>query len=136
MCRSPYLEFVLRRRLPDIEISSAGFSGAGRPVPKHGRIVAAEHGIDLTTHQSRSLNQSMLRHANLVLVMDERQARYFVDTLRFSGDRVIIVGDLDPIAGESRAIRDPLGRSADAFESTFARLDRCAESLVSLLPPR
>ena len=136
MCRSPYLEAALRQRLQDIEIASAGFVGSGRPMPQQGRAVAATHGHNLSEHRSQTLDRSVLRNTDLVIVMDERQAQHLLYLFRLAPDRVIVAGDLDPLPGESRAIRDPIGQSAEVFESTFARLDRCAESLASMLALR
>ncbi|HTE46133.1 MAG TPA: hypothetical protein VK636_12855, partial [Gemmatimonadaceae bacterium] len=133
--RSPYLAAILRPLLPDVEILSAGFIGPPRPVPDDGRAVALERHVDLSGHLSKLLNRDILRSADLVIVMDARQARHLTVGLRFPDERVIIAGDLDPSLGEGRTIRDPWGKSRDVLASTFARLDRCAASLVEMLPP-
>ena len=132
ICRSPYLEAVLRRALPGVEISSAGLVGPGRSVPDHGRTVAARSGLDLSDHRSRLLTWDILRRVDLVIVMEASQARYVSRGLRFSADRVLIAGDLDPMPAP-RGIRDPWQQSLDVFESSYARLDRCAASFVSLV---
>lgn len=132
ICRSPYLEGLLRQTLPDIEIRSAGFVGPGRVVPEHSAYIAKRRGIDLRAHRSRLLTPKILRSADLVIVMDARQASN-VERLGFPADRIVIAGDLDPIPGP-RTIFDPWSQPIEAFAASFARLDRCAAALTALLP--
>ena len=132
ICRSPYLEAALRRLRPDIEISSAGFIGPGRSVPSNGATVASRRGLDLSEHRSKQLVPDILRRVDLVIVMDGNQARYVANRLRFPPERVLIAGDLDPQA-DSREIRDPWNQPLEVFESSYARLDRCAAILAESL---
>lgn len=136
ICRSPYLEAVLRRALPDIEVSSAGFVGPGRMVPEYGTAAASRRGLDLTSHRSQLLSKEILGRADLVIAMDPRQARFVVRQLGYPAGRIIIAGDLDPRSGEYRAIRDPWRQPLDIFESSYTRLDRCAAVLAEILPSR
>lgn len=133
ICRSPYLEAVLRSHLPDITVTSAGFVGPDRSVPEHSLTVAARRGLDLSGHRSRLLTREMLQRAELVVVMDTRQARHLERQLGYDAGRVIIAGDLDPDPGDTRAIRDPWRQSLEVFVDSFARLDRCAATLTAAL---
>jgi protein-tyrosine phosphatase len=133
LCRSPYLEAVLQRALPDVAVVSAGFIGSDRPAPKMAVTLSAKRGLDLSRHRSRPLGPSFIGKADLILVMDAEQARE-IETL-FPGNRapVVIAGDLDIRFEGTRFIQDPWNQSSDVFESSFDRLDRCAAMLVSLL---
>lgn len=133
LCRSPYLEAVLRCNLPDIEIASAGVLGAGRRVPAEGIAAARDRGIDLSGHRSRLLTGEALERADVVIVMEPRQARMLIGAFGVRSDRVIVAGDLDVDADEPRQIVDPWGRSRDVFVETFVRLDRCARELTLML---
>ncbi len=133
ICRSPYLEAVLRRELPEIAISSAGFSAPGRPVPPHSLRLASARGIDLSSFRSRPIGRANVAATDLVIVMDAVQARHIARSFRISPSRIVVAGDLDPVAGPTRAIRDPWNQSISVFASTFDRLDRCAATLVRLL---
>jgi len=130
VCRSPYLEALLKRALPDIRIASAGLVGFDRPVPAAAMSAAASRGIDLSDFRSHALEAHRARSADAVVVMDERQARYLNAYAGIPRGRIIVAGDLDPIATYSRTITDPWQQSADVFESTFDRLDRCASTLI------
>jgi protein-tyrosine phosphatase len=131
VCRSPYLAAVVQSLLPDIAVSSAGFVGSGRRVPEHGLLVASRQNVDLAAHQSRLLGPGMLRRADVVLVMDAHHARIVAGSI--GPERVIVVGDLDPLPGESRTIRDPWQQPLEIFEQTYARLDRCGKTFAEVV---
>jgi len=136
VCRSPYLEAVLHHRLPEIAVRSAGFIGSGRRVPPLALSVSAERRVDLSRHRSRPLSPSSVYSANLIIVMDSRQADDI--SRRFPGNRapVVIAGDLDPNFEGTRGITDPWNKSRLEFTTSFARLDRCAATLVSAFARR
>lgn len=133
LCRSPYLQAVLQRSLPDIAVTSAGFVGSDHAVPQISVALSAQRGLDLSCFRSRPLTQSKISEADLVIVMDPEQARRIARMFRVKRERIVIAGDLEPMFETSRAIRDPWNQSIEAFRSTFDRLDRCAATLVSLL---
>jgi protein-tyrosine phosphatase len=132
ICRSPYLASVLQRELYDVEVSSAGLAGPGRPVPDNGLTAAARRGVDMGAHRSRLLTRDLARGGELVVVMDAQQARALARH-GVPSDRVIVAGDLDPEPCDHRTIQDPWGQPLDVFEMSYARLDRCALTLVESL---
>lgn len=133
ICRSPFLEAALRQRLPGVAVTSAGLAGPGRGVPEHGLRVAAARGLDLASHRSKLVTADLLRATDLLLVMDQRQARHVVLAYGYSGARIVIAGDLDPAIGDTRAIRDPWREPIDVFEASYERLERCAVVLTQVL---
>jgi len=133
LCRSPYLQAVLQRSLPDIAVTSAGFVGSDRAVPRISVALSAERGLELSGYRSRPITQSKVQDVDLVIVMDAAQARRIARNFRVKRGRIVIAGDLEPSFNESRAIPDPWNQSVEAYKSTFDRLDRCAATLVSLL---
>jgi protein-tyrosine phosphatase len=133
VCRSPYLQAVLQRALPDLAVLSAGFHGSDRPVPEASVTLSAKRGLDLSRFRSRPLTQSIVSNAELVIVMDSDQARQMARMFRVNPVRIVIAGDLDSRFDATRAIRDPWNQSDNVFESSFNRLDRCAAALVTAL---
>jgi protein-tyrosine phosphatase len=132
VCRSPYMQAVLQRALPDVRVQSAGFVGPGRPVPPFALAVSAKRGLDLSEFRSRPLLPAIVRKADLILVMDAYQARHVAQYFGVSAKRIIVAGDLDPVPGQTRAIADPWEQPEEVFVSSFDRLDRCAATLVRL----
>lgn len=136
VCRSPYLQAVLQRALPQIEVSSAGFVGADRAVPEASLAISAKRGLDLSRFRSRPLLPAVVTAADLIIVMEVRQAREIATRFPVNRARIVIAGDLDPKFDLTRAIRDPWNQSSEVFEKSFDRLDRCAAVLVSVLERR
>jgi protein-tyrosine phosphatase len=133
ICRSPYLHVVLQRLLPAVAVSSGGFVGGDRGAPEIAIAIGANRGLDLSRHRSRVLSESMVRNADLVIVMDPYQARHIATLFPKVRARVVIAADLDPRFESSRVIADPWKQSSDVFASSFDRLDRCAATLGSVL---
>lgn len=133
VCRSPYLAAILRRDMgASVVVESAGFVGPGREVPAHAALVAGRRGIDLSAHRSQTISPKLLG-ADLIIVMDPRQ-RSAIDHLvvRARGS-IVLLGDLDPERATERTVLDPWNKGEDAFEASYARIDRCARVLVEAL---
>jgi protein-tyrosine phosphatase len=133
VCRSPYLQAVLARELPDVNVTSAGFVGPDRPVPAHSLTLAARRGFDLSAFRSRPLARVRAREIDLVIVMDSAQRSHVARVFGVSPARMVVAGDLDPQLSATRAIADPWGKSLEAFAESFDRLDRCAATICSVL---
>jgi protein-tyrosine-phosphatase len=133
ICRSPYLQAVLQRHLPDVRVMSGGFVGKGRPVPPFSLSLSAKKGLDLSRFRSQSITMEQMKTADLIVVMDASQARHVAKAFGVAAPLIVVAGDLDPaVAG--RTIRDPWNQPIDVFEASFDRLDRCAAALLAALP--
>jgi len=132
VCRSPYLQAVLQRELPEVVVNSAGFIGSDRAVPAQSLVISAERGLDLSRFRSRPLTPDVVNAADLIVVMDSAQAREIMRRFPVGRARIVVAGDLDPVFESSRAITDPWNRSGEVFAASFDRLDRCAAVLVSV----
>lgn len=131
ICRSPYLAAVLEKALPEVPVTSGGFVSPGRAVPAEAVQLAFARGYDLSQRRSKLVTHEMVRDAELVVVMDEMQARRLVLEFRARPAQVIVAGDLDPLPLGTRRVRDPWQQPIEIFEACFDRLDRCAWTLVS-----
>jgi protein-tyrosine-phosphatase len=136
ICRSPYAAHAFRRGAgsEELQVTSCGMIGPGRPVPAEGQAEARRRGLDLAEHRSQLMTSELLRHAELVVVMDARQRRTVVGR-GVPASRVLILGDLDPSPIDTRTIRDPYGQAQSVFGDVYARIDRCVNALVRALPP-
>jgi protein-tyrosine phosphatase len=133
ICRSPYLQAVLKRNLPDIVVESAGFIGSDRPVPELSLVVSEERGFDLSRFRSRPVTGAVAAAADLIIVMDPTQARSLRQIFDVPARKILIAGDLDPAPAKTRAIADPWHQAIGAFRSAFDRLDRCGVTLTTVL---
>lgn len=135
ICRSPFGAAVLQRKLAGtngaVRVESAGFIGPDRPCPPHAVAVAARRGVDLSTHRSKLLVADLASTMEIILVMDPAQRRAVCDRFGRLPRDVVVLGDLDPLWAVSRSIRDPVEQPREAFEDSYARIERCVTEFVS-----
>lgn len=141
ICRSPYGEVALRAALPRfmrdrIRVLSAGFLGANRPAPLEAIKVAARRGLDLKPHRSRPLDVDLVRGVDLIVVMEPGQARRIQAVYGIDAEALLVLGDLDPLPIETRAIRDPVFQPVEVFEECYTRIDRCVAALAEAIAVR
>ena len=134
--RSPYAEAAFRRRTLENggpPTQSAGFVGPDRPVPAASIELARSRGMDLTGHRSQLLTAALVGSSELILVMSEEQKRTIRDRFGYPSRRLVVLGDLDPQAGERRTLIDPWNRPVEVLISAADRIERCVQVLVEEL---
>lgn len=117
-------------------VASAGFFGPHRAPPGDALAAAAARGIDMSAHRSQMVNRALLDAADLIVVMEPRQALAVTARRASSIRRVVVLGDLDPRPITTREIADPFGGPRAAFDECYARIDRCVAELVRTLQDR
>src|SRR2546427_9855362 len=135
ICRSPFAAALLARELRPlgIAVQSAGFIGFNRPAPAEAIAAAQSHRVDLTSHRSRPVTADVARAADLIVVMDVIQRRLVCERFGRLPSDVIVLGDLDPAAVETRAIHDPVDQSRQAFDEVYERIARGGQELGRVL---
>ena len=135
ICRSPFAEFALQRALPGhgVKIQSAGFIGPDRSSPERAQAAALEFGIDLGPHRSKLITTKMLREHDLIVVMETGQRTKLMVDHRVPDDQILLLGDLDPQPIDTRTILDPYAGSPDDFRRCYERVQRCIDTLASVL---
>ena len=137
-CRSPMAEVIARsaavRRDLDVEVASAGLlAGAGAPAAEHARILALEHGLDLSRHRAATLTPDALELSDLVLGMTPRH----VDALRHAlpGGRMRLLTDFLPEDHElaGAPISDPFGGDRQAYERAWRQIETAIEAVLEHL---
>jgi protein-tyrosine-phosphatase len=128
-CRSPLAVGIAKKLFPqdlqqDISIASAGCSAVeGLPASSQAIEVAEKNGIDLSGHEARLLSRSLVREADLIIIMSEKHKE--------------TIGVLEPSAlsytylltdfcnDEEGDIPDPIGLGREDYERTFELIKRC-----------
>ena len=122
-CRSPMAAAMLREMLKnaghtDIIVKSAGtMAFEGSKASRHAVEAMAEKGIDLKSHRSVQLTQSLLQEADRILVMT--QPHKGILTLDFGQDpkKITVLDVPDPYGGSL----DDYRRCRDAIEAALTR---------------
>jgi protein-tyrosine phosphatase len=140
ICRSPYAAAVLARELKNrdipIVVEQGGFFGPGRPASSTAQSVALTRGTDLYGHRSKLITRELAGGNCLVIVMEGWQASRAVKEYGASGQRTLLLGDLDPQPISERIVSDPYGKETAEFVKTYDRIDRCVAELVAILGRR
>jgi len=135
ICRSPMAAALLDRDLRPlgIDVQSAGFIGFNRPAPAEAVDAAKRHAVNLSDHRSRPVTVDGVRTADLIVVMDASQRRQICERFGRRPADVLLLGDLDPDAVETRTIHDPVNDGREVFDWVYDRIARCVRELAIIL---
>lgn len=140
-CRSVMAEGLMRKKLAElgksyINVSSAGIAAIdGFPPTPETVKVMKEEGIDVTDYRSTRLNETVVKDADLILVMEEMH-REFIDTTYPEGSFKAYLlkeyGINDELNfPQSKGISDPIGRPIEFYRLSLAiikdQVDRIAK---------
>jgi len=123
LCRSPFAEAYMRKRLEQGEANAECFSRGllsmpGRKVPEMALKIAKEFDIDLSCHISQALLAPDLDRAALVMVMESNQRQHLSKMRPAHIGKVIMLSQ--PSGGDK--IDDPMGRSEDTFRRIYGEI--------------
>ena len=146
ICRSPMAEGIMKDCILDeiesggaplpIMVSSAGTSAVeGFPASEYAIQAASQHGIDIGSHRSTQLSDSIVEKADLILTMEPghtaiiRQYWPGYETVyelkSYNSDR--------PLRNLDRTIIDPIGMGLDIYLDVFdeikREIDRISQSI-------
>jgi len=124
LCRSPFGEHVLRRKLEHAgvyaEVFSRGLQDVGsQPVPQTAQLVAAEFGVDLAAHRSAQLSPQDIQRAALAWVMTTRQRKHIGQLNPTGIGKVFLLSQ--PI--DDSDVADPVGQPADVFREVYSEIN-------------
>jgi protein-tyrosine-phosphatase len=140
VCRSPFAAeyFSMRMRAtgtPALTVRSAGFVGPDRSAPAPAQDAARQFGVDLEAHRSAIVLPQDIDSNTIVVVMSAAQERTVRARFGVRDTHLLVLGDLDPVPIAKRTILDPWNGSADDFVTSYSRITRCVDALVSVLNP-
>jgi len=123
ICRSPVAEALLKARLPDKKIWSAGLAALeGRPADPLAQEVAAEHGLDISAHRAQQLRGWMCAEADLILVMESEHQREIASHYPLARGKIRCLGEQP--SGQPVAVADPYRQPRPAFETAHDCIER------------
>ncbi len=138
-CRSPLAEAraaaALRSRgWRHVSVASAGTAAAvGGGASATAIEVAAENGLDLTTHRARLLTPDLIDWADLVLAMSPS---HLLTALELgAGEKAALLTDF--MEGESlgTSIEDPFGGDLDVYRRAYTQIEEGVDALLGRLEP-
>jgi protein-tyrosine-phosphatase len=138
-CRSPMAAAIAAggvqaRGWTHVDIRSAGTSAAaGTGATQQAIDVAAEHGLDLRSHEAQPLTAELVEWADLILAMGPA---HWNEAVSLGGaGRTAIVTDFIEGAGKGMPVADPFGGDHDSYRATFAQLRLASDALLDRIEP-
>ena len=138
ICRSPMAAVFLNQMLTNdlkhkVQVTSAGTHAIfGYPAEPNAVQAAEYFGCDLENHRSQTLSKEMVKAANLVLVMEPRQAAMIKNAIIFGKVPVKLLSDFDPDR-KLKEIKDPYGKSLDEYLTCASDIVTCLEVVILYL---
>lgn len=127
ICRSPMAEGLLKQRLPEKAVYSAGINASiGAPVDRLSVQVMWEQGIDISAHRARSLGAWLVNGADLILTMDQGQKDFIEIRYPESKNKVFRLGEFG-----NYDVPDPFHQSLAAFRESHHLIARGVDDLVA-----
>tara|TARA_X000000950_G_scaffold281097_1_gene377007 strand:- start:287 stop:700 length:414 start_codon:yes stop_codon:yes gene_type:complete len=130
ICRSPYAEFALAKKIPGIIVSSAGLSAlVNKGADATGLAVARERGIDMKEHVAKQLNTSTVTGSDLILVMDDDHLRHLLRRYPEARGKTFKIGKW---MGDKNIV-DPFQKPASFFALVYDEIDSAIETWLKHL---
>ena len=125
ICRSPAAERILKKKLPEKSISSAGLDA----VVDHGiddnvSRLLFDNGYDVDSHKARKVNSKLIASADLILVMEKSHKNVVMKNYPESSGKIILLGKWF----NNMEIQDPYRKSSDAYHQVFEQLQNSCSS--------
>lgn len=112
-----------------IHMASAGFHPvSGRPVDPNMMRVAAQQGLDLSNHLSKTVTPTLLQEADVIFVMVREQYLYMKQTYPEFRAKIFLLGSLNDQINLD--IDDPFEKPFHVYENCFNDIKKAVESLA------
>jgi len=122
ICRSPMAAALLRQRSA-VQVASAGLRACiGQDMDPLAQAVLHDANVVIRKHHARQVDADMLRWAELILLMDERQMQKVVEIAPEVRGKSFLIGKW-----QGMEIADPYRRPRKAFQQTYDHLSRCVD---------
>lgn len=129
ICRSPFAEVVMKKLLPQKNISSAGLITAksrleGKPASEPAQILAKNLGYNLLDHKAKQTTTLLLKEADLILVMEQEQKKSLQKLAPEVTGKTMLMSHW---CGEYN-IFDPYQKAEQAYLEAFAKVQEAAKA--------
>lgn len=130
-CRSPMAEALFKAmvgkeaslRSAVVEVNSAGTDAMLDSATPEAIECMAEYGLNLNSHQPKSINSHLVQWADLVLVMESRHKEVVLSRFPNAAKKTHLLSEY---VGESGGVPDPYLQGIEIYQ-------KCAATLQSLL---
>lgn len=136
VCRSPFAEHVARKVARKREFFSAGMKvSKSNPPPPEAVVAAEEFGVKLDGHRSREITPDMVESFDMVLAMEASQFQGLKKAYSDLSGKIFLLPFYEEAPDKKGNwfyrynIEDPYGKSLEAFQNCFRRIEICIQGL-------
>ena len=139
ICRSPFAEklfkkLALQQERKGLQAESAGLMALpGNAATALAQQVAAEHEVDLSDHEAKSVTEKRVNRADLILVMEKSHKARILSSFPGATGKVRLMRHFARFGSKTRGIADPYGLNYDAYRFCFLDIEDAVSGLVEFL---
>lgn len=136
ICRSPMAEVIIRDKIEaaglagEVEVTSAGMGGwhVGQGADKRALEELRKAGYDGATHIASQIGPEDLA-ADLIVALDTGHRSELIAS-GADAEKVVLLRDFDPAAGEDASVADPYYGGMEGFRTTREQIEAAAPGIV------
>ncbi len=134
ICRSPFGELLLQKKLPHKKVASAGIGAeksglVGKPADSMAQQVSNELGIELNEHKAKQLTSALCAQYDLILVMEKGHLEALTSIAPEARGKTMLFGEW---IGK-KDIPDPYRQSREAFDFAYQLIEQAADAWAAKL---
>ena len=132
-CRSPMAEAIAKKTFSKDgsfygQFTSAGSSAReGQPASPLAIKVAKANSLDLSNHQAKLLNRTLVREADLIVVMGSNHRETIGIIEPSAREYTYLLTDF--CDDEEGDVPDPIGMDEKTYEKTYALIEKCVKAM-------
>ncbi|QGU00720.1 hypothetical protein SYNTR_2126 [Candidatus Syntrophocurvum alkaliphilum] len=138
-CRSPmsqalFLKYLRQSSLNsnDFKVYSAGiYAMDGMPASEEAIKTLEKEGIDLSNHQSRVIDDKLIKKADLILTMTRNHKELLIDQYPYKADYIFTLSDYSQDIEED--VVDPFGQDRQAYYECYLQLKGLIQKTIKKL---
>jgi protein-tyrosine-phosphatase len=139
-CRSPMAEVIFRKLLEQgglsnkYSCSSAGvYAYEGDPASTEARQAIKEHGLDLSGHYARTLQDETIHEAFLILTMTGKHKAMILEVYPQTADKVFTLKEYAGYSSKDWDISDPYGYDLAVYQACVQELQDALHKILDKL---
>lgn len=129
ICRSPMAEAIIKNKLKEKKVKSAGINAVvGHDIDSKAKVALRKNGVSFETYEAKKLNADLLQWSHLVLVMEKKQVQKIVNRFPESNGKVFLIGKWI-----GREIPDPYKQRQLEFDYVYELLEKSIDGWLPYL---
>ena len=122
ICRSPTAERILQKKLPHINVTSAGLGAlADQGIDDRAAEALCSSGYDSENHKARVLNSELVNNSDLVLVMGKGHQAAIMGRYPCASGKIMLLGKW---SGDLEIV-DPYRKSMEVYQHVYNQIETC-----------